>query len=163
MNIEYFGRSWLHRSVWSIVNLQFDIQFDLQWNFLCSIYSNFSEFKKPDWPKVLKKTSDDIRSNFPIPISKFKFWSKTIASDLRRSWKGDDNRTTVPSWFPTISHRTIQQLGHWLNVMNIWYVQTITWPNLIMGLERPFETEFSSFVILRHTQAVYHFDRILKK
>ena len=77
--------------------------------------------------------------------------------------KSDDNRTTVPSWFPTVSHRTIQQLGHGLNIMNIWYVQTITWPNLIMGLERPFETEFSSFVILRHTQAVYHFGRILKK
>ena len=77
--------------------------------------------------------------------------------------KSDDNRTTVSSWFPTVSHWTIQQLGHGLNVMNIWYVQTITWPNLIMGLERPFETEFSSFVILRHTQAVNHFGRILKK
>ena len=33
--------------------------------------------------------------------------------------------------------------------MNIWYVQTITWPNLIIGLERPFETELSLFVLLR--------------
>ena len=122
------------------------------------IFSRLFQYQKPDWPEVLKKSSDDIRTNFPIPFSKFKFWWKTIASDLRRSWKGDDNRTTVPCWFPTISHRSIQQLGHWLNVMNIWYVQTITWPNLIMGLERPFETEFSPFVIL---QAVNYIEIIL--
>ena len=38
--------------------------------------------------------------------------------------------------------------------MNIWYVQTITWPNLIIGLERPFETELSLFVWLRAVENI---------
>ena len=75
------------------------------------------------------------------------FWLKTL--DLKRWWQPVDCSEFISHHLDPFPIELPKHHRTWLNVMNIWniwYVQTITWPNLIMGLERPFETEFSLFV-----------------